>query len=715
MLLFATDLVNVDFVPSDHPDDKDFLSALASFETPASAHEARDRLHGKVNAANEANMVVEMLQNGVAGTIGMRRNTIDGPPLSASSSSIGTTNTATTTASTGNISRQTSYSISSDGSSSNRAGPGLGNRSRFNGTFQSLEQSPPAPPSTAPSTLGTGVSAAVANGGNEFPAPDATSQFNTLFSPQSPLGGHQLHQNPQVYGSGGEQAKPRVTGKSVINDDLYDAETGELLKDPVAYAKNGQTAGASVAYPSSSAPTAARTRRPTNPQIPTSRLARMSLTSPVGGPLSSPASSMPAYSPSTFGGPVQPSSSSSAASPAVPSTTASSNALDAGAHATQKPYQSFMPSHMPSHKQFQPHASSARTTGFPSPLQSQQQQQPQIPHYNFSPNPTYPPVNPADQNPPCNTLYVGNLPVDTSEDELKAMFSKQRGYKRLCFRTKQNGPMCFVEFEDVSFATKALNELYGQLLHNSFKGGIRLSFSKNPLGVRAGQQGNSSTGSGSANGMAGMAGLSNAGMGLGVGTGMGMGMSPMMGANVGSGIGVYGGFVGVTGVPNVGYSPQQQQQAQQQAQAQAQQQALQQTQQHMVPPISSLEAGIATPSGMSNSVSPLPSVSSQPHSLVSPFSTGPGNQSSLVASPTAPAILNGLGAGVTAISSTGAPVPAATAPAFAYALPSSSSIPALSSGGFGRSSGHVGIGGKGAVVVQESSNGASDDGYQGDR
>jgi len=106
----------------------------------------------------------------------------------------------------------------------------------------------------------------------------------------------------------------------------------------------------------------------------------------------------------------------------------------------------------------------------------------------------FPPANPADQNPPCNTLYVGNLPIDTSEEELKAMFSKQRGYKRLCFRTKQNGPMCFVEFEDISFATKALNELYGQPLHNSVKGGIRLSFSKNPLGVRSGQSTNQNMG-----------------------------------------------------------------------------------------------------------------------------------------------------------------------------------------------------------------------------
>jgi RNA recognition motif-containing protein len=103
---------------------------------------------------------------------------------------------------------------------------------------------------------------------------------------------------------------------------------------------------------------------------------------------------------------------------------------------------------------------------------------------------TPPSINPVEQNPPCNTLYIGNLPMDTSEDELKAIFSKQHGYKRLCFRTKQNGPMCFVEFDDTSSATKALGELYGHMLHNSVNGGIRLSFSKNPLGVRSSTVGN---------------------------------------------------------------------------------------------------------------------------------------------------------------------------------------------------------------------------------
>lgn len=112
-----------------------------------------------------------------------------------------------------------------------------------------------------------------------------------------------------------------------------------------------------------------------------------------------------------------------------------------------------------------------------------------------------PPANPADQNPPCNTLYVGNLPPDATEGELRALFLPQKGFRRLSFRTKNlssggpssgashnHGPMCFVEFEDVAHATRALAELYGRALPrpngSNGKGGIRLSFSKNPLGVR---------------------------------------------------------------------------------------------------------------------------------------------------------------------------------------------------------------------------------------
>ncbi|KAF2431543.1 hypothetical protein EJ08DRAFT_587019 [Tothia fuscella] len=370
MLLFAKDMVDVNFVDSEYSEDIGYLSAIAHFMSLTGAHEARDKLHGKT-ISNDAKLMVELYQSGI-GNANARRNTVDGTSL-----------------------RHASSSASSAGSSGGQPNPGTGRQSsRFNGTFQSLEKMSPPSGSIA----------------DRLPAPESNATIQSLFSPQSPL------------------ANSALSSKSMINDDPGD-ETGKLLNDPVAFAKSGENTQASFA------------RRPTNPQLPVSRFAGLSLlstanstgmVSPPQNGFMSPRSAAPIQSPnSTF--------SPSAMSP-LP-----------GLGGTNSNFQGTSQQHYQRHN--------------------------------------YPPVNPADQNPPCNTLYVGNLPVDTSEDELKAMFSKQRGYKRLCFRTKQNGPMCFVEFEDTSFATKALNELYGHPLHNSVKGGIRLSFSKNPLGVRSGQQG----------------------------------------------------------------------------------------------------------------------------------------------------------------------------------------------------------------------------------
>jgi RNA recognition motif. (a.k.a. RRM, RBD, or RNP domain) len=143
---------------------------------------------------------------------------------------------------------------------------------------------------------------------------------------------------------------------------------------------------------------------------------------------------------------------------------------------------------MPQHPHQQMHgmnhlSPSLTSPTLPFPGSSQHGLQNRQPYFAMPPN-----SNPADQNPPCNTLYVGNLPMNTSEDELKALFAQERGYKRLCFRTKANGPMCFVEFENVECASRSLSKLHGHPLSNSVKGGVRLSFSKNPLGVRNGQQ-----------------------------------------------------------------------------------------------------------------------------------------------------------------------------------------------------------------------------------
>ena len=44
-----------------------------------------------------------------------------------------------------------------------------------------------------------------------------------------------------------------------------------------------------------------------------------------------------------------------------------------------------------------------------------------------------------------------------------------------------SGPMSFIEYESVEYATRALSDLYGHTLGGLVKGGIRLSYSKNPL------------------------------------------------------------------------------------------------------------------------------------------------------------------------------------------------------------------------------------------
>ncbi|KAH7377716.1 RNA binding protein-like protein [Pyrenochaeta sp. MPI-SDFR-AT-0127] len=364
ILLFAKDLVDCEVVSHSRlSEDKGFASAVAHFQTFEGAKEARDLLNGKRNATNDATLVVELLQDGLPGAIGSRRNTVDSAPARQGSVSTG-------------------IAAATNGRQS----------SRYNGTFQNMEKM--SPPNGTPG-LGNG----------EFPV-------TNLFSPTSPVN---------------TSFASRNLGKSVINDEADDDDG--LLSESIGYGASGPPVQSSIQ------------RRATNPNpsIPVSRFASLSLnTNGVNGMSSPPLSNY--VSPRSGSNMQSPGTSLSAMSPhSIPS--ALSNGPNTG------------------YQQYSQHFA----------------------------RPTYPPVNPADQNPPCNTLYVGNLPMDTSEDELKAVFSKQRGYKRLCFRTKQNGPMCFVEFEDTSFATKALNELYGYMLHNSVKGGIRLSFSKNPLGVRSGQ------------------------------------------------------------------------------------------------------------------------------------------------------------------------------------------------------------------------------------
>lgn len=67
---------------------------------------------------------------------------------------------------------------------------------------------------------------------------------------------------------------------------------------------------------------------------------------------------------------------------------------------------------------------------------------------------------------------MGNLPAISPpthppnflEESLRALFQRSPGFKRMSFRQKINGPMCFVEFEDTGYASLAIKEMYGHNL-----------------------------------------------------------------------------------------------------------------------------------------------------------------------------------------------------------------------------------------------------------
>ncbi len=393
MTVFSKELTGIELLSPELTEDAGYCSAVLSFESPDGALEAKANLDGKLNYAKDATMVVELINHG-----GARRPTIDMSSSVTPASSVS----------------------SSRGSS------------RFPRSFQSLEGISPAMYSGNANTNLVG-NQDLANA----ELVGSTSHYQTLFSPQSPIGNHLMERN-------------RVSGKDMINNEAEgDDETRELLQDSLAFADSGSLSAAISAAASTGPQQVSHSQAP-RPQHQQQRRATAPLTNRLAG-LSLNTASVG-------------SAAMNGAGPAVPPSAYSQSGGPRSAHSmTMSP------------------------AGLNGPAM------PPVGAYNPRFRQALPPANPADQNPPCNTLYVGNLPMNASEEELKAMFARQRGYKRLCFRTKSNGPMCFVEFEDITCATKALTDLYGKPLHNSFKGGIRLSFSKNPLGVRSGQNPNQSS------------------------------------------------------------------------------------------------------------------------------------------------------------------------------------------------------------------------------
>jgi len=98
------------------------------------------------------------------------------------------------------------------------------------------------------------------------------------------------------------------------------------------------------------------------------------------------------------------------------------------------------------------------------------------------PPPRYAPVKNEKDNPPCNTLFIGNLGENVVDDEIRAVFGPQPGFQQLKVVRSPRGISAFIEFSDVTTATSAHESQQGLILGSSDRGPIRVQYSKNPFG-----------------------------------------------------------------------------------------------------------------------------------------------------------------------------------------------------------------------------------------
>ena len=61
-------------------------------------------------------------------------------------------------------------------------------------------------------------------------------------------------------------------------------------------------------------------------------------------------------------------------------------------------------------------------------------------------------VSNTKDNPPCNTLFVGNLGDTVSEAELRQLFGTLAGFRQLKLIRGARSVTCFVEFNDLPSA-----------------------------------------------------------------------------------------------------------------------------------------------------------------------------------------------------------------------------------------------------------------------
>lgn len=92
-------------------------------------------------------------------------------------------------------------------------------------------------------------------------------------------------------------------------------------------------------------------------------------------------------------------------------------------------------------------------------------------------------ANTSRSNPPMDTIFIANMSPEASEEELKNLLSSCSGYKR-CKLVNQRGVVtAFAQFEDIKSSAAAIGFLQGRPNLALDSSGLRVEYSKKPMGV----------------------------------------------------------------------------------------------------------------------------------------------------------------------------------------------------------------------------------------
>ncbi|CAI8033020.1 Cell wall integrity protein scw1 [Geodia barretti] len=107
-------------------------------------------------------------------------------------------------------------------------------------------------------------------------------------------------------------------------------------------------------------------------------------------------------------------------------------------------------------------------------------------HTQHQPSPSLPPssLSSSSSSPvSCSTLFVANLELHHTEDEVANLFGNCAGFVRAKLFTRGGPPVAFVEFKNVECASSAMEKIQGYILPNSKRvNGLRIEYARQKMG-----------------------------------------------------------------------------------------------------------------------------------------------------------------------------------------------------------------------------------------